>query len=698
MAFEAYSVAVKLSLINHVSSGLLMISKSLHSTGQDVDKLNAKLASIGKQAAIGGAMFMGGMAIVSLFKAPLEEAKKFQTETARFNSLGFGDSINTQAVAFAKGMKTIGTSASENMTLVSDAMAVFKDLHHAEFAAPLMAKMKFANEAVFGSEGGRANESKFMDMLKVIEFRGGLSSDKEFSTQADFVQKVISGSRNRVDATQLLTALKTGGVALSRRSNEQFYLGSEPLIQEFGGSRYGTGAMSIYQNLVQSRGTITAQQELYRLGLLDPSMVEFNKAGRLKKSLPGAFKGSSTLENEGELALLEKVLLPAFASKGITTEEGIMRELGMILGNRTGSSLMSRIYQQRGTLHKQIDANKSALGIDPLNDVASQTLAGKQLDLHAKWQNLMLNLGNVVLPLAINALDKLNPALQKLGMWMNDNPEKVKAFTYALLGLSAFLVGGGLINMVIAAGRGFWLLSGVLRFIAVTSLAPLVPLLARLGTYLVIFAVDFVKAIGMFLGSGFLRGIITAFIAPIRLLGTAIMWLGRAFLFTPVGAVIAGIVAVSWLLWNNWKEISASLKLMWSDLKTGFIQLFHGDFAGAFTSFKHFFLLGWQTVFNTLIAGFNSIVPASMAVKKFSFADAPAARAAWSPLVAPVPGKSSGGGDQNINLYVDGKKMTDVVIQRMAREAARPNTGTNAFDPSRSMLMPGTPSAVLPRN
>jgi hypothetical protein len=66
-------------------------------------------------------------------------------------------------------------------------------------------------------------------------------------------------------------------------------------------------------------------------------------------------------------------------------------------------------------------------------------------------------------------------------------------------------------------------------------------------------------------------------------------------------------------------------------------------------------------------------------------------------LVAPVPGKSAGKEDQNINLYLDGKKLTDVVIQRAAKEAAKPRTGTQGFDPTRSMLMPGTPSTAYPR-
>jgi len=280
---EAYKIGVTLALNNHVSHGLSMMASDFARTEAEAKALQKRISSIQSQA-MKGALFAGiGIAGLSLFKAPLEEAKKFQTETAKFASLGFGTAVTNQAVQFAHGMKTIGTSATENMSLVSDAMAVFKDLHHAEFAAPIMAKMKFANEAVFGQKGGE-HSAKFMDMLKVIEFRKGLSSQEEFETQANFVQKVISGSRNRVDATQLLTALKTGGVALSQRSNKDFYLGAEPLIQEFGGNRYGTGAMSIYQNLVQARGTMSAQNELMRLGLLDPKMVKQNPTtGKMQK-------------------------------------------------------------------------------------------------------------------------------------------------------------------------------------------------------------------------------------------------------------------------------------------------------------------------------------------------------------------------------------------------------------------------------
>lgn len=461
--FDAYKVAVKLSLVNGVSSGLAALAlefkalnQHVNTTQHSVTMLEKKMKEIKTMGMVGGAMAMAGGFGLSLFSAPLEEAKKFQTEVAKFSSLGFGDNINRQAVSFANGMQTIGTSARDNMAIVGDAMAVFKDLHESEMAAPWMAKMKFANEAIYGAGGGD-RDKKLMDMMKVAEFRGGTKSPEEFARQVNFAQQAISGSRNRVDASSMLQALKTGGVALSQRSNQAFYLGAEPLIQEFGGNRYGTAAMSIYQNLVQSRGTITAQQELFRLGLLDPSMVQFNKLGALKKALPGSFKGSSTLENEGELALLEKVLLPAFAAKGITSDEGIIRELGMILGNRTASSLMARIYQQRSKLHMQTDANLHAENLDQASSRAAGTLAGKELDMHAKWATALKELGTTILPTATKAVEGLTSVLKGVINFAREFPTVTKGLVIAFGILSGMVATGGVVLMATAAFKALGL-------------------------------------------------------------------------------------------------------------------------------------------------------------------------------------------------------------------------------------------------
>jgi hypothetical protein len=633
MAFEAYSVAVKLSLINHVSAGMLMISKSLTTAGQDVDKLNSKLASIGKQGAIGGLMVAGGLGIAAMFKGPLEEASKFQNEIERFRSLGLGDKVTNDAVKFASGMDTYGTSIRENLGLLRDAQTVFGDFHEAQMVTPLLAKMKFANAALYGDEGGAMKDKAFMDMLKVIEMRGGLASEDAFYKQANMIQQVQTATGGRVSGNEYLNLIKTGGVAAKGMKDANFYYNMEPLVQEMGGFRVGTGLMSGYQNLVQGRTTQRAAMELMRIGMLDPDKVEYDKTGKIKQIKPGAVKGTDTMI-EDPYAWMKNVMLPAFAAKGITERQAVLNEIGAIFTNRTASNVYSTMYTQMANIDKNIKLNSGAAGINELEENAKKTMTGKLIELNKKWTDLQLKLGDVILPLAIRALDKLNPMLKDLAGWMEKNQGTVKGLSYALLGLSAFLIGGGLINMLIAAARGFQIL-------------------------------------------------------------------GSALLMNPIGLVIVGIAAVAFLLWNNWKEISSSLKLVWGDMKTMFVKLFEGDIIGAFKSFALAFLTGWQTVFNTLIAGVNLVLPASMQISKTTFADdlraKDAPRQAWSPLVAPVPGKSGADGQQNINLYIDGKKVSDVVIQRMAKEAAKPRTGTQGFDPNRSMLMPGTPSAAYPR-
>jgi len=531
MSLEAYKVAVNISLVENVTRGLMMMSRHFRTTDMEAKALETRLKSIGKMALAGGALAAVGGFGLGLLKGPIEEAIKYQTELARFGALGFGAKINAQADEYARGMHTIGTSTRENMALVGDAMAVFKNLDHAKMAAPLMARMKFANQVLFG-EGGGDRDRKLMDMLKVIEFRGGLSSNREFATQADFAQKAIAGSRGRVDASALLAALKTGGVALSRRNNDAFYLGGEPLIQEFGGARYGTAAMSIYQNLVQSRGTITAQQELFRLGLLDPSRVQFNKLGMLKKALPGSFKGSSILENEGELALLHKVLLPAFAAKGITGDEATVREFGMILGNRTGSGLMSRIYQQdkTGSLGRQIAANQHALGVKATEQVAANTPAGKLAALRAREATLELHIGDAALPMFVKGLEMVSRALDRINAFASAHPAMFDGMVKMFAAVSAAaLVGGGMLLVT----SGF------------RALALLGPMLPMVGTAFTVIA------------------------AALPYIGTGLMVIGRALLLNPIGLTLTAIAAAVYLVWKNWDWIGPKLTALWEGIKNG---------------------------------------------------------------------------------------------------------------------------------
>ncbi|MCT9821649.1 phage tail tape measure protein [Pseudomonas veronii] len=701
MAFEAYSVAVKLSLINHVSSGMALISKSLVSTGQDVDKLNSKLASIGKQGAIGAAMFAGGLGLAAIFKAPLDAARQYELSFTKFKTMNLGASINREADNFARSANVLGVSAKDLMSSLSESVGLFGDFSLAKKLAPQIAALNAANSAIFAGKIGHIDEGSTRSLMKFIDRRGGTHDEPTFLKNLDLAQKMVTGSGGFIKFRDLDQFSQMGGTAFRGLSDEGI-LNMSLLLQEQGGARAGTSFMSLYQNLVAGRTPKKTMGMLQEFGL-----------GQLKMETHGAVGGkplqSLVMTNIKDSALLQanppewmrSVFLPALATHGITKEADVLKATNDLISNRTASSQGSIMTTQQLQILRDSTLSRNAMGYNQTIQVYKDDPNSKFANLGARWNGLLVNLGISVLPLAIRALEKLNPMVASMADWVDKNRESVKSFGYAMLGLSAFLVGGGLINMTIAAGRGFVLLGQAMIFLTSTALAPMIPVLARFGTYFVMFVVDAFKAVAMFLSSGFLSGIVMAFLSPLKLLGQGLLFLGRALLMTPIGLVVTAIAAAAFLLWNNWSEISGALKLMWSDMKTGFIKLFNGDIGGAFKSFALVFMTGWQTIFNTLIAGANAILPASMQISKTTFADdyrnSGRLKEAGSPLVAPVPAKQSLIVQLTQPIHLDGRKIAESVTEHQTKAASRPRTGTQGFDPTRSMLMPGTPSTALPR-
>jgi hypothetical protein len=464
--FEAYKVAVKLSLINNVSSGLVGLASQFQSLNKhigtaqgSVTALERQLLSLKRLGLVGGAMAGAGAFGLSLFKGPLEEAKQFQLEVAKFEALGLGDKMNRDAVEFAKGMKTYGTSLTENMVLFRDAQTVFRDsdnLHHAELVTPMLAKMKFANETLYGSERAGNMEGKFMDMLRVIEMRRGLNSPDEFGKQANMIQQVLTTSGGRVDATQYLNLIKTGGVAAKSLSNEALYYQLEPLIQEMGGNRVGTGLMSAYNNLILGRTTVQSAKELNSLGLLDSKHVEYNKIGMIKRILPGGLKGGDMMA-DSPVDFLEKVLLPAFKTKGITEEKDVLREIGLIFSNRTASQLFSTMFLQMGQIRKGEQMSAGAMNIDQADAKARETAAGKEIELHKKWKDVLNALGTTVLPIAIKAVEGLTVVVRGIVNFAREWPRLTQWLVVGFGVLSGIVAAGGTLALATAGFKALGL-------------------------------------------------------------------------------------------------------------------------------------------------------------------------------------------------------------------------------------------------
>lgn len=475
---------------------------------EKIGAVTSKMRTIGATATAAGAV-IGAPLVLGV-----KEAKHYDSEKARVAALGMGPETTKKAIEFSAAMKTFGTSQTENLELMRDAMSVFGNLEHAQMVMPLLAKMKFGNTAMFGAEHGEENTRQFMDMLKVIETRGGLSSEGEFNKQANIIQQVISATGGRVNATEWRNLISTGGLAAKGMSDEALYYTMEHLVQEQGGDKVGTGMSAAYGNLYQGRTSVRAARNLEKLGLIgDKSKVSNDKSGQLSHLDPGALLGSDIFRRS-QYEWLKQVLLPALAKKGLTSKDQVVDAIGSIFTNKKAADLFGSMYLQQEQIEKSEKLNRGADNVDQLDQQGRASAAGKEIEAEKKLADLKLRMGNAVLPMYSAALETAAGALERLNKFTDEHPRLASAMIVGLGSLATMLTIGGPLLMGLAfAPAAFSNLGAALRFV-----------------------------------------------------GTSAMWVGRALLLNPIGLAITGIAVGAFLIYKYWEPIKGFFAGLWDGI------------------------------------------------------------------------------------------------------------------------------------
>ncbi|HDV6320584.1 hypothetical protein KGP65_02575 [Burkholderia multivorans] len=493
-------------------------------------KMGAMRGAAAEMAIGGYAARATGQHILADLREPLAEAKKIQNERGRILGLGLGERATQDAERYVRAMQTPGVAIADNMTLMRDAMSIFADEHHAQMVMPTLAKMKFANEAMFGADQGHENEEKFMNMLKVIELRGGTKSEAAFIKEANMVQQVLTATGGRVGGDEWRNFIQTGKVAAKQMRQDAFYYQMEPLIQEMGGHAAGTGVQAAYSNLMQGKTTVRAAKRLVELGLVDKKSVEYNAIGNVKRIKPGALIGGD-LFNASPFEWMEKVLLPKLKAKGITSDAKILEEFSTIMTNGNGANLFATMYMQREQIHKNERLNRSAYGIDQLHALGQQQTEGKELIALEKVRNLRTVIGEQVLPVYNRALELTTSVLERLLGFAKEYPNFTRAVAIGAAGLGVLLAVLGTLTITLAAVLGPL---AIVRF----SMSML----------------------------GIQGGVLARALGAIA---RTLLFVGRVALMSPIGVVIAGIALAALLVVRYWEPIKAFFLGFWQGLADG---------------------------------------------------------------------------------------------------------------------------------
>lgn len=391
-----------------------------------------RVRGVGIRAGVGAVA--GGAFIGSTITA----GSALQAETTRLKLLGASGEDKLRAIEFGRALKNFGTSQTENVELIRDALAVFGQLSESKAVTPLMSKLFFANRALYGTSQEEA-EAQFQNMLRVIDVRGGTNSVGAYQDQAEHIQRAITASGNRVTSTDWREVVQRGGLAAKGLTNDALFYQLLPLVQEMGGSQVGTALASSYQNLYQGKTTKRAAQNLEKYGLIgDTSKVKYDKTGQTAQLNPGALLGADIFRRS-QFDWVTQVLLPQLKKKGITDGKQIADIIGSIVTNRTGANLLATMVLQRGIIERDAGLAAQAGGIDATATAARGTSAGQRLALHANVENFKLGLGDALTPTFISILGKVNSGIEKLNGFIKENPRLARNATLGIIGITTAL-------------------------------------------------------------------------------------------------------------------------------------------------------------------------------------------------------------------------------------------------------------------
>jgi hypothetical protein len=230
------------------------------------------------------------------------------------------------------------------------------------------------------------------------------------------------------------------------------------LMIEQGGSRVGTMAATFMQSGA-GRMTKRALEENMRLGLIDPSKLEFDK-GKLKRIGEGAWQNESDrYHNPAKWAL--ETLAPALQKQGIDPfsrgNPRLVRELAMLFSDRNAQKFMEQLLLHKNAMQRFAErTDRARLDYERQRStnpsIALEGLAGS-------WATLRAALGDNSMMTAIPIINGMADAMSGLGRAAAEHPHLTHLATSAGMELGG--VAAGLIALGAAARGAKWALAGV---------------------------------------------------------------------------------------------------------------------------------------------------------------------------------------------------------------------------------------------
>ncbi|MDR3453819.1 MAG: hypothetical protein P4L96_13665 [Rhodoferax sp.] len=453
MSFDAYKIAVKISLITNAASVLGLMSQGLVKTDKEAKGLQKSLGLIGP------AMAGIGIAGLALFDKMIKPAENYTSQLVKMNMAGMKQAEIAEAVgdAWKLAGQNMTTTATGNLKALLDLRNVTGNMEEARHFLPIMQRMQTVLSASKdGGVGGKADDLAF-GAMKALDIRGAINDPAKLGAQADLMTRVIIGTQGRVTPQMFQSVFNYARQAKFAMSDDFAYKILPTLMLENankgggGGSRgVGPQMAALYRFTNQGFVNKKALPLLGALGLLTGGTIGTTTSGTTTGPLKDAGLSASNSFEWFNKVVDDRILPYLKKNHQEATDANVLNVINMMTrGNQLAGSILGEYFMKRKNFERDRklfegvmspeDAYKTAMTKDP---------ATARRALSASWENFETSLMMNVAPLVVPALNSLATGLNVLGDWARKYPDLTKSLIISFGALSAAMAIGGTLATV----------------------------------------------------------------------------------------------------------------------------------------------------------------------------------------------------------------------------------------------------------
>lgn len=467
-----------------------------------MDKVNTQLdglqGKVQKMAPalkkIGMGMTAAGGAIVAGFGLSMKEAADFETAMREVNTMmGLSDAEFTD---FSKQVQALASDLG--VDAVDSANALYQAI---SAGVPKENVLEFLEIATKAAIGGVTDTKTAVDGLTTVI--------NAFKMPMSDAQKV---------ADIMFTTVKGGKTTFDELSASLFQVAP---VAAASGVSFEEVAAALATMTKQGVPTSVATTQLRQVmvSLQKPTADMQEVIGNL-----GYESGQTMLE---ELGLADTLNLLRDATGG--SNEQLMKMFGSV---EAGQAVLALTGENAVTFAEDLDTMAGATGAatDAFDEMEKS--ASRQMEsLKSAFKDIQISIGNVLLPILKDIVDKIKPIIESIKKWIAENPGLTKTIV---------LIVGAVGGLLLVLGPILMMLPGII------SLLPI------------------------------LGGAFAALMGPVGL----------------IIAAIAALIAIGVLVWKNWDEIKAKAIEIWNGIKKFFVDIWEdvtGIFETAWNAIVKFF-------------------------------------------------------------------------------------------------------------